>query len=165
MTREIIYTWSSVAAIVITSCAGDVLLSRAMKQVGDVGELWRRTGVGCYWTYYQNPWFICGVLCMTLAFYSLLFALSWNDVSSGRSSGCGIDVCRQCSRRENIFPREGRSPPMDCRIAGGGRSDTAGSVGFQPLGNSLPRGILDSAILFGLAQVSPPRHKILLDRK
>lgn len=82
MTREIIYTWSSVAAIVITSCAGDVLLSRAMKQVGDVGELWHRTGaLDVIGRIIRNPWFICGVLCMTLAFYSLLFALSWNDVS------------------------------------------------------------------------------------
>lgn len=82
MTSQIIYTWSSVAAIVITSCAGDVLLSRAMKQVGDVGELWRQTGaftvVG---RIIRNPWFICGVLCMAIAFFSLLLALSWNDVS------------------------------------------------------------------------------------
>ncbi len=82
MNSQIIYTWSSVAAIVITSCAGDVLLSRAMKQVGDVGELWRQTGVfTVVGSIIRNPWFICGVLCMTLAFYSLLFALSWNDVS------------------------------------------------------------------------------------
>jgi drug/metabolite transporter (DMT)-like permease len=81
MTQQI-YTWSSIGAIVIASCAGDVLLSRAMKQVGDVGELRRRTGVfAVIGRIIRNPWFIAGVLCMTLAFYSLLFALSWNDVS------------------------------------------------------------------------------------
>ena len=81
MTQQI-YTWGSIGAIVIASCAGDVLLSRAMKQVGDVGELRRRTGVfAVIGRIIRNPWFIAGVLCMTLAFYSLLFALSWNDVS------------------------------------------------------------------------------------
>ncbi len=81
MTTQI-YTWSSIAAIVIASCAGDVLLSHAMKQVGDVGELWQSSGMlNVIGRIIRNPWFVCGVLCMTVAFYSLLFALSWNDVS------------------------------------------------------------------------------------
>ncbi len=77
-----IYAWSAVVAIVLASTTGDVLLSRAMKQVGDVGELWRRDGV---WTLLgrvlRNPNFLLGVLAMTVAFYSLLFGLSWADVS------------------------------------------------------------------------------------
>ena len=35
-----LYTWGAVAAIVLASTIGDVLLSRAMKQVGDVHDLW-----------------------------------------------------------------------------------------------------------------------------
>ncbi len=42
-TMKELYTWSGIAVIVIASTAGDVLLSRAMKQVGDVGALWRTT--------------------------------------------------------------------------------------------------------------------------
>jgi len=81
MTKEI-YTWGAISAIVIASCAGDVLLSYAMKQVGDVGELWRRKGLfAVMGRILRNPWFIGGVLGMTIAFYSLLFALSWEDVS------------------------------------------------------------------------------------
>lgn len=81
MTKEI-YTWGAISAIVIASCAGDVLLSHAMKQVGDVGELWRRKGLlTVIGRILKNPWFTGGVLCMTIAFYSLLFALSWEDVS------------------------------------------------------------------------------------
>jgi drug/metabolite transporter (DMT)-like permease len=53
-----------------------------MKQVGDVGALWRRSGL---WTVVgrvlRNPNFLLGVLAMTTAFYSLLFGLSWGDVS------------------------------------------------------------------------------------
>ena len=39
------YTWGAILAIVLASTTGDVLLSRAMKRVGDVGELWRRSGL------------------------------------------------------------------------------------------------------------------------
>jgi multidrug transporter EmrE-like cation transporter len=76
------YTWGAILAVVLASSSGDVLLSHAMKQVGDVGELWRRTNLlhvaGCI---LKNPWFLLGIACMTVAFYSLMFALSWADVS------------------------------------------------------------------------------------
>ena len=77
-----IYTWSAIAIIVLTSTTGDVLLSRAMKQVGDVGQMRRRWGlrrvVVCV---LRNSSFMLGVVAMAAAFYSLLFALSWGDVS------------------------------------------------------------------------------------
>jgi drug/metabolite transporter (DMT)-like permease len=76
------YAWSAIAAIVLASTTGDVLLSRAMKQVGDVGELWRRAGL---WTVaariLRNANFLLGILAMAVAFYSLLIGLSWADVS------------------------------------------------------------------------------------
>lgn len=77
-----VYAWSAIAAIVLTSTTGDVLLARAMKQVGDVGALWRRTGLlTVLGRILRNPYFLLGVLAMTMAFYSLLFGLSWGDVS------------------------------------------------------------------------------------
>jgi multidrug transporter EmrE-like cation transporter len=77
-----LYTWSAITAIVLTSSAGDVLLSRAMKQVGDVGQLWRRAGVLVVaGRTLRSPNFLLGLLAMAVAFYSLLFALSWADVS------------------------------------------------------------------------------------
>lgn len=77
-----LYTWSAITAIVLASSTGDVLLSRAMKQVGDVGEVWKRTNLlTVLGTILRNPSFVAGVLAMTAAFYSLLFALSWADVS------------------------------------------------------------------------------------
>ena len=77
-----LYTWSAILAIVFASVVGDVRLSRAMKQVGDVGALRRRQGL---WTVIvrvlsdQN--FVLGVAAMAVGFFSLLFALSWGDVS------------------------------------------------------------------------------------
>jgi drug/metabolite transporter (DMT)-like permease len=75
-------TWSAILAIVFASVVGDVLLSRAMKQVGDVGALRRRQSL---WTVIVrvlgNQNFVLGVAAMAVAFFSLLFALSWGDVS------------------------------------------------------------------------------------
>jgi drug/metabolite transporter (DMT)-like permease len=77
-----LYTWSAILAIVFASVVGDVLLARAMKQVGDVGALRRRAGLGVVIERtLGNPSFLFGVLAMAVAFFSLLFALSWGDVS------------------------------------------------------------------------------------
>jgi drug/metabolite transporter (DMT)-like permease len=77
-----LYTWGAIAVIVLTSTAGDVLLSRGMKQVGDVGALRRRIGLWAVLArVLKNPNFLIGVLCMATAFYSLLFGLSWGDLS------------------------------------------------------------------------------------
>jgi drug/metabolite transporter (DMT)-like permease len=77
-----VYAWSAIAVIVLASTTGDVLLSRAMKQVGDVGQLWQRSGLlAVLGRILRNPTFMLGILAMTAAFYSLLLGLSWGDVS------------------------------------------------------------------------------------
>jgi uncharacterized membrane protein len=76
------YTWGAIAAIVVASTTGDVLLSRAMKQVGDVSLGWRQHGVlAVAARILRNPNFLLGLSAMAVAFYSLLFGLSWADVS------------------------------------------------------------------------------------
>ena len=77
-----LYTWISVLCVVASSTAGDVLISHAMKRVGDVAHVFRDHGViavtrrmmtnGALWL---------GVFFMAVAFFSLMFALSWADVS------------------------------------------------------------------------------------
>ena len=77
-----VYTWCAIAAVVLASTVGDVLLSRCMKQVGDVGRLWRKSGIlTVIGRTLRNSNFILGVAAMAVGFYSLLFALSWADVS------------------------------------------------------------------------------------
>jgi drug/metabolite transporter (DMT)-like permease len=77
-----LYTWSAIFVIAFGSVVGDVLLSRAMKQVGDVGVLLRRSGA---WMVVRrtggNPNFLLGIVAMAAAFFSLLFALSWGPLS------------------------------------------------------------------------------------
>ena len=77
-----IYAWSGILAIVVASVVGDILLARAMKQVGDVHVMLRRSGVwAVIGRVLANPNFFLGVAAMAVAFFSLLFALSWGDVS------------------------------------------------------------------------------------
>jgi drug/metabolite transporter (DMT)-like permease len=79
---SLLYTWSAILAIVFASVVGDILLARAMKQVGDVGALRRRAGLGVViGRTLSNSNFLFGVTAMAVAFFSLLFALSWGDVS------------------------------------------------------------------------------------
>lgn len=74
--------WLAILAIVLSSSAGDVLLSRAMKQIGDIGQLRIRKGLAfVVLLVLRNRYFLMGVACMAVSFYSLLFGLSWNDVS------------------------------------------------------------------------------------
>ena len=74
--------WTGIAAIVVTATVGDVLQSRAMKDIGDLGEI--RQSVGCRRVVRRvvsSPQFMLGLLFMALAFFSLLVTLSWDDVS------------------------------------------------------------------------------------
>jgi drug/metabolite transporter (DMT)-like permease len=77
-----VYTWSSIALVVITSTAGDILLAYAMQKVGDLDEIRARSGlIGAIRAVLSNAWFLLGVACMAVSFFSLLVALSWGDVS------------------------------------------------------------------------------------
>jgi drug/metabolite transporter (DMT)-like permease len=75
-------TWGAILVVATGSVLGDVLLARAMKQVGDVGILRQQFGA---WMVVRrtagNPNFLFGVVAMALAFFSLLVALSWGDLS------------------------------------------------------------------------------------
>lgn len=77
-----IYTWSSIALVVLTSTAGDILLAYAMQKVGDLDRIRERSGIlGAIRAVLSNGWFLLGVACMAVSFFSLLVALSWGDVS------------------------------------------------------------------------------------
>ncbi|SRR6266478_3247281 len=77
-----LYIWLSIAAVVLASSTGDVLLARAMKQIGDLGKLRRNEGLAAIISrIVRNRSFLAGLAAMTVAFYSLLLALSWEDVS------------------------------------------------------------------------------------
>jgi len=75
-------TWAGIASIVVTATAGDVLQSRAMKKIGDLGAIQQSHGI-LYLVrrVASSSRFMLGLLFMALAFFSLLVTLSWDDVS------------------------------------------------------------------------------------
>ena len=77
-----LYAWAAIGAVILASTTGDVLLSYSMKRVGDVGELWKRRGMlAVVGRVLGTPTFALGVGAMAVAFYSLLFGLSWGNLS------------------------------------------------------------------------------------
>ena len=74
--------WGGVGAVVIASTVGDVLQSRAMKEIGDLGLMRKEHGLfGVIRRVISNPRFLLGLAFMAIGFFSLLITLSWGDVS------------------------------------------------------------------------------------
>lgn len=74
--------WLMIGAIVLAATAGDVLIASAMRAIGDFDAIRARSGIsGAIASVLGNARFLLGVGCMAISFFSLLFALSWADVS------------------------------------------------------------------------------------
>lgn len=74
--------WGAVAMVVIASSTGEVLLSSAMKRIGDLGLLRARKGMlAVIAAVFRERLFLPGLACMAVGFFSLLLALSWDDAS------------------------------------------------------------------------------------
>jgi len=74
--------WGGIGAVVMASTVGDVLQSRAMKEIGDLGLMRKEHGLfGVIRRVISNPRFLLGLAFMAIGFFSLLITLSWGDVS------------------------------------------------------------------------------------
>ena len=77
-----LYAWDAIVLITLAATTGDVLLAYSMKRVGHVGELWENHGfLAAARRILTTPTFFLGVAAMAVAFYSLLFGLSWGNLS------------------------------------------------------------------------------------
>ena len=96
---------------VFASVIGDILVSLAMKQVGDLGHVYQERGLWCtIKAVIGNGTLWAGVAFMALAFFSLLFALSWADVSlvapaSAALTYVGNALTAKMFLRENVDRR------------------------------------------------------------
>ena len=105
------YTWGSIFMVVAASVTGDILVSLAMKQVGDLGHVYRERGlVSTIKAVLGNGTLWAGICFMALAFFSLLFALSWADVSlvapaSAALTFVGNALTAKLFLRENVDRR------------------------------------------------------------
>ena len=74
--------WGGIATVVIASTVGDVLQSRAMKEIGDLGLVRKSDGLlAVTRRVVTNGRFMLGLAFMALGFFCLLITLSWGDVS------------------------------------------------------------------------------------
>jgi drug/metabolite transporter (DMT)-like permease len=71
-----------IAAIVLSSTAGEVLTAAAMKSIGDLDEIRARSGLsGAIRAVITCPLFFAGVFFLAVAFFALLFALNHLNLS------------------------------------------------------------------------------------
>src|ERR1041385_7051799 len=76
--------WIAIATLVLASSSGDVLLSAAMKRIGDLDELRSRKGLLAVITRVtREKLFLLGLACLIFSFFCLLTALSWGAAILG----------------------------------------------------------------------------------
>ena len=77
-----LYTWSTIVVMVLSTTVGDILLARAMKQVGDLGLLRRTKGLGAVIkAALLNADMMAALFFFAVGFFTLLICLSWADLS------------------------------------------------------------------------------------
>lgn len=119
MTQEA-STWLVIGIIVAFSTAGDVLTARAMKEIGDLDHIKARMGLmGAAKSVLLNPKFMLGVLCMAAAFYSLLAAVSFSDVSLVAPAAAALTFLSNAAMaklylKENVNSRRWASAACIC---------------------------------------------------
>ena len=117
-----LYAWAAIGLIVVASTTGDVLLSYSMKRVGDVGELWKRRGLrAVVGRVLKTPTFALGVVAMGIAFYSLLFGLSWGNLSLVVPASASLTfVANAVAARIFLHERVGRRRWIAALLVAGG---------------------------------------------
>jgi drug/metabolite transporter (DMT)-like permease len=84
---------SMIAAIVLTSTAGEVLTAAAMKSIGDLDVIRARSGLaGAIRAVVTCPLFFAGVLFLAMGFFSLLFALNHMNLSFVAPASASLNV-------------------------------------------------------------------------
>ena len=79
---RLVYTWSTIVIMVLSTTVGDILLARAMKQVGDLGLLRRTKGVlAVIKAAMLNADMLAALFFFAVGFFTLLVSLSWADLS------------------------------------------------------------------------------------
>jgi hypothetical protein len=77
-----LYTWAAILVITVASTAGESLLAYSMQRIGDLGEIREREGIlSCARRIFSTPTVFFAICFMAIAFFSLLFGLSWADLS------------------------------------------------------------------------------------
>jgi uncharacterized membrane protein len=76
-----IRVWLLLAVVVLAGTAGEVAVTRAMKQIGEVREFHPRALLRFLGQALRVKWMWLGLALLAMAFFSLLALLSWENVS------------------------------------------------------------------------------------
>jgi drug/metabolite transporter (DMT)-like permease len=109
-----------IAAIVLTSTAGEVLAAAAMKSIGDLDEIRAQSGLmGAIRAVLTCPLFFAGVGFLALAFFSLLFSLNHLPVSLVAPASASLTlvtnaIAAKLFLHENVDRRRWTSAVLVC---------------------------------------------------
>jgi len=109
-----------IAAVVLTSTAGEVLTAAAMKSIGDLDEIRARAGMkGAIRAVVTCPLFFAGVGFLALAFFSLLFALNHLNLSLVAPASASLTlvtnaIAGKIFLKENVDRRRWASAVLVC---------------------------------------------------
>ena len=109
-----------IAAVVLTSTAGEVLTAAAMKSVGDLDEIRARSGMkGAIRAVITCPLFFAGVFFLSLSFFSLLFALNHLSLSLAAPASASLTlitnaIAGKIFLHENVDRRRWLSAGLVC---------------------------------------------------
>jgi drug/metabolite transporter (DMT)-like permease len=109
-----------IAAIVLSSTAGEVLTAAAMKSIGDLDEIRAQSGLkGAIRAVITCPLFFAGVFFLALAFFSLLFALNHLNLSLVGPAAASLTVitnsiAAKLFLKENVDRRRWTAAALIC---------------------------------------------------
>jgi drug/metabolite transporter (DMT)-like permease len=115
--------WSAgamIAAVVLSSTAGEVLTAAAMKSIGDLDEIRARSGLkGAIRAVLTCPLFFAGVFFLAVAFFSLLFALNHLNLSLVAPASASLTlvtnaIAGKIFLKENVDRRRWTSAVLVC---------------------------------------------------
>ena len=109
-----------IAAVVVSSTAGEVLTAAAMKSIGDLDVIRARSGMkGAIRAVVTCPLFFAGVSFLALAFFALLFALNHLNLSLVAPASASLTlvtnaVAAKMFLKENVDRRRWASAVLVC---------------------------------------------------
>jgi drug/metabolite transporter (DMT)-like permease len=109
-----------IAAIVLTSTAGEVLTAGAMQSIGDLDEIRTRSGMkGAIRAVVTCPLFFAGVGFLALSFFSLLFTLNHLNLSLAAPASASLTlvtdaIAAKLFLKENVDRRRWTAAVVVC---------------------------------------------------
>lgn len=112
--------FAMIAAVVLASTAGEVLTAAAMKSIGDLDDIRAQSGLkGAIRAVLTCPLFFAGVSFLSLAFFSLLFALNHMNLSFVAPASASLTlvtnaIAGKIFLKENVDRRRWTSAVLVC---------------------------------------------------